>query len=95
MPPGNDALAKLFQKTSTTIQNDPKISEDINVMRAYADCYGTLASEPTEVMYEDEPDLTFLSPSLWCIPLVARESPNVILYFHGEEFVFSKSRLDF
>jgi hypothetical protein len=44
---------------------------------------GILASEPTEVLYEDEPGLTFLSPSLWCIPLAARDSPNVILYFHG------------
>lgn len=46
-----------------------------------------LASEPTEVMYADEPDLTCAGPSLWCIPLSARDSKNVILYFHGGGFV--------
>ncbi|KIW06193.1 uncharacterized protein PV09_02673 [Verruconis gallopava] len=87
MPPGNDALAKYFQATVALRQKDPRISEDLEVARACANNIASLASEPTEVMYQDEPDLTFLGPALWCIPLAARDSPNVILYFHGGGYV--------
>lgn len=87
MPPGNDALAQLFQQTATLSAKDPKMSEDRALMRAVSDGCHILASEPAEVIYADEPDLTFLSPSLWCIPLAARTSPSVILYFHGGGFV--------
>ena len=87
MPPGNDALAKHFEQSKARQAKDPKMSEDITLMRASADFVAALAGEPTEVIYADEPDLTFLSPSLWVIPLNARTSPNVILYFHGGGFV--------
>jgi acetyl esterase/lipase len=87
MPPGNDALAKHFQNAKSLLESDPKVSQDINVLRALMDGTSLLASEPIEVIYEDEPDLTFLGPSLWCTPLSARDSPNVILYLHGGGFV--------
>jgi acetyl esterase/lipase len=87
MPPGNDALTKYFEQSRARNLNNPKLSDDIFVSRAVADALHTLASEPTEVIYADEPDLTFLTPSLWVIPLAARTSPNVILYFHGGGYV--------
>lgn len=56
-------------------------------MRAVSDGSHILAAEPLEVIYADEPALTLAGPSLWCIPLGARTSPNVILYFHGGGFI--------
>lgn len=87
MPPGNDALATYFKGSAARRLKDPRLSESLEVQRAMADCLHVLASEPLEVMYAEEPELTFYGPSLWFIPLSARNSPNVILYFHGGGYV--------
>jgi monoterpene epsilon-lactone hydrolase len=86
MPPGDDALAKYWQDSVAFTKSNPPVI-DMRIQRALADTMHVLSSEPTEVIYEEEPNLTFRGPALWVIPLAARNSPNVIMYFHGGGFI--------
>ena len=64
---GKDALAAYFKNSRSRSTANPRLTEDMSVMRAVSDGSHILASEPLEVIYADEPDLTLAGPSLWCI----------------------------
>jgi len=85
MPPGNDALAQLLALTFERSAS-PAIGQDLGLLRTIMEDITTCASEPTEVIYEEVPSAGG-RPALWHIPLSARDSKNVILYFHGGGFV--------
>jgi len=86
MPPGTDPVAVAFSTLAKRLADNPSVAQDLPLLRASLEEIHKVATEPTEVMYEE-----VLSaggrPALWIIPISARDSPNVILYFHGGGFV--------
>jgi epsilon-lactone hydrolase len=87
MPPGNDAAAKHFQKVVELATKHPSMASDVAVERLIVEGFHVVCGEPTEVTYADEFDLDFIGPALWCLPLAAKDSPNIILYLHGGGYV--------
>jgi monoterpene epsilon-lactone hydrolase len=87
MPPGNDALAQFFALTAQRVAI-PAVTQDLGLLRMVMEDIIQCTSEPTEVLYEEVTSAGG-RPALWHIPLSARDSKNVILYFHGGGFVTS------
>src|ERR1700761_3198109 len=86
MAPGTDPLAHIFGLVAKRIADNPFIAQDLPMLRASLDEFSKVSAEPTEVMYE-EVSSAGGRPALWHIPVAAKDSPNVVLYFHGGGFV--------
>jgi hypothetical protein len=75
--PGNDALAAIFKVVADRLAANPTM--DLPTLRASLEEFHIVSAEPTEVIYEETK--VGNCPALWEIPIKARDSPNVILYF--------------
>jgi hypothetical protein len=76
--PGDDLVATIFKDVAARLAANPDM--DLPTLRASLEIFHSVCKEPTEVMYREEAKAG-TCPGLWEIPLAAKDSPNVILYF--------------
>jgi hypothetical protein len=80
--PGSDPVAQIFKVVAERVASNPNM--DLATLRATMEEFHKVSVEPTDVMYEDT--IVGSCPALWEIPMKARDSPNVILYFQYGPF---------
>ncbi|WP_280784971.1 alpha/beta hydrolase [Rhodococcus opacus] len=78
----DDKLLNLFNAWTERMQADPEMP--VQTMRDMHEAWHTVATEPTEVWYEDAQ--IGQMKALWCIPQ-AVSTDHVLLFFHAGAFV--------
>ncbi|KAF2424428.1 putative esterase/deacetylase [Tothia fuscella] len=83
--PGDDPVARIFQKTAAQMAANPNM--EISTLRACLEVFHTVCTESTDVTYQEEPNAGTCK-GLWEIPVAAKDSSNVILYFQGRRNLY-------
>ncbi|OAL37351.1 hypothetical protein AYO20_03200 [Fonsecaea nubica] len=79
----SEALAEFYKSLTSTMAANPTLPLDI--LRIITEDCHQLASEPTDVTYEEAQCAGTVRPAIWCRPLGA-STKHVTLFFHGGGF---------
>ncbi|OAL32579.1 hypothetical protein AYO20_07889 [Fonsecaea nubica] len=80
MSPESQAIVDVFGFARQRMMENPNMSAREG--RLFIESFGSLASEPTEVTYEEVQCPGSTGPAIWCRPSSADPS-HIILYLHG------------